>query len=350
MKVCVIGAGAIGGFLGTRLAATGGSEVSAIARGATIEALREHGWRLRQGDLWVRAPARTSRHPAELGVQDLVIIAVKAPALTMVAQSIAPLLGPETVVLPAMNGVPWWFFEGRDGEYANLRLETVDPGGVIGRAIPVAHVIGCVVHASASTLEPGVVVHNVGDRLIVGEIDGRDSPRLLRVVDLLSRAGFTVTSSRRIQNDVWYKLWGNLTMNPVSALTGATGDQVLDDPLVRNFCSAAMDEAAAIGVRIGCDVGQSAEARHAVTRKLGAFKTSMLQDAEAGKPLEIDAIVGVMKEIGGKVGVATPNIDALLGLIRLFARVRGLYPDSNASPNAFSASERVPDQPRRGVP
>jgi 2-dehydropantoate 2-reductase len=332
MKVCVVGAGAVGGFLGARLAAAGRSEVIAIARGATLNALREHGWRLRQGGAWVQAPATASDEATQFGVQDLVIIAVKAPALTAVAPAIAPLIGPETIVLPAMNGVPWWFFEGRDDAYAHLRLETIDPGGAIGRALPASRVIGCVVHASVSTSQPGVVMHNVGDRLIIGEIDGRESPRLARVADLLSHAGFTAERSTCIQNDVWYKLWGNMTMNPVSALTGATGDRVLDDPLVRRLCMDAMDEAAAIGIRIGCDVGQTAEARHVITRKLGAFRTSMLQDAEAGRPLEIDAIIGVVKEIGGKVGVATPNIDALLGLIRLFGRVRGLYPDANASP------------------
>jgi 2-dehydropantoate 2-reductase len=329
MRVCVVGAGAVGGFVGARLAAAGRAQVVAIARAATLAALREHGWRLRQGEAWVKAPAKASDDAAQFGVQDLVIVAVKAPALAAVAPAIAPLIGPETIVLPAMNGVPWWFFEGRDGPFAHLRLETVDPGGAIGRALPAAQVIGCVVHASISTPQPGVVVHNVGDRLIIGEIDGRESLRLARVAELLSHAGFTVERSARIQNDVWYKLWGNMTMNPVSALTGATGDRVLDDPLVRRFCMDAMDEAAAIGKRIGCDVGQTAEARHVITRKLGAFRTSMLQDAEAGRPLEIDAIIGVVKEIGGKVGVATPNIDALLGLIRLFARVRGLYPDTN---------------------
>ncbi len=333
MKVCIVGAGAIGGFLGARLAAAGRSEVSALARGATLEALSAHGWRLRQGEALMQTPARASDSAAELGVQELVVIAVKGPALTAVAGSIAPLIGAQTVVLPAMNGVPWWFFGGAADPYAGMRLESVDPGGAIGRALPATNVIGCVVHASAVAVEPGLVLHRGGDGLIVGEIDGSESVRLARLVELFSHAGFTVTSSRHIRTDIWYKLWGNMTMNPVSALTGATGDRVLDDPLVRAFCSAAMGEAAAIGARIGCVVNQSADDRHVITRKLGALKTSMLHDVEAGRPLEIDAIIGAVREIGGKVGVATPNIDALLGLIRLFARTRGLYPEAGASPD-----------------
>jgi 2-dehydropantoate 2-reductase len=330
MKVCIVGPGAIGGLMGTRLAAAGRSDVSAIARGATLSALRTHGWRLQQRDALIRVPARAFESAAELGVQDLVVIAVKGPALPEVAQAIAPLLGPETLVLPAMNGVPWWFFDAPAVPYAGTRVESVDPRGSIGRAVPTRNVIGCVVHASASTLEPGLVVHGSGDGLIIGEIDGRESARVAALAELLGHAGFAVTRSDHIRTEIWYKLWGNLTMNPVSALTGATADRVLDDPLVRRFCSAAMDEAAAIGARIGCEMKQTAEERQAVARTLGAFKTSMLQDVEAGRPLEIDAIIGAVTEIGVKVGVATPNIDGLLGLVRLFGRVRGLYPEARA--------------------
>ena len=329
MKVCIVGAGAIGGLIGTRLAAAGRSEVSAIARGATLAALREHGWRLRQGDALIRAPARASDRAADFGAQDLVVIAVKGPALAQIAQSIGPLLGPETIVLPAMNGVPWWFFDDPSIPYAGTRLESVDPGGTIARALPTKNVIGCVVHASASTLEPGLVALGSGDGLIVGERDGRETQRVATLAELLGHAGFAITRSTRIRAQIWYKLWGNLTMNPVSALTGATADRVLADPLVRRFCAAAMDEAAAIGARIGCEMKETAEERQEVARKLGAFKTSMLQDVEAGRALEIDAIIGAVREIGVKVGVATPNIDGLLGLVRLFARVRGLYPEAS---------------------
>lgn len=325
-KVCIVGAGAIGGFIGTRLAATGHAEVSALARGATLEALRTHGWRLRTADGLVQAKARAAASAAELGVQDVVIIAVKGPALTQVARSIGPLLGPETIVLPAMNGVAWWFCEGVPG-FESHGLQSVDPGGEIAAAIPFARVLGCVVHASTSAPEPGLVQHKMGQGLIVGEPRGRRSERVQRVAALLAQAGFDVTASDDVRYDLWYKLWGNMTMNPVSALTGATADKVLSDPLVRRFCSAAMAEAAAVGARIGCTITQDAEDRHAITARLGAFKTSMLQDVEAGRPIELDAIVGAVHEIGQRIGVPTPNVDALLGLTRLFGRVRGLYPE-----------------------
>ncbi len=325
MKACIVGAGAVGGLIGTRLAANTSAEVSALARGETLKALNDHGWRLKQGDALLGKPARASSDPRELGPQDLVIVAVKATAMASVAAGIAPLLASETIVLPAMNGVPWWFAEGLESVGAEP-LQSVDPGGAIARAIPLKRVIGCVVHLSAATAEPGFVVHKNGHGLIIGEPDGRSSSRLKRVHELLDAAGFDVTSSPTIRHDIWYKLWGNLTMNPVSALTGATGDRMLDDPLVRAFCSAAMREASAIGDRIGCTIDQDPEARHAVTRELGAFKTSMLLDTERDKPIELDAIVTAVHELGRRLDIATPNIDALLGLTRLFARTRGLYP------------------------
>ena len=322
MKVCIVGAGAVGGLIGTRLAVSG-VEVSALARGETLAALRTHGWRLKQGDKLRSAPASAlSSDARELGPQDLVVIAVKAPVTAALAEAIVPLLAPSTIVLPAMNGVPWWFMPG---------LDSVDPGGAVAKAIPLSHVIGCVVHLSAATEAPGVALHKNGMGLIIGEPDGASSSRLSALHELLATAGFNVTSSPAIRREAWYKLWGNLTMNPVSALTGATGDRMLDDPLVRSFCSAAMLEAQAIGAHIGCAIDQTPEERHAVTRELGAFKTSMLLDAERGRPIELDAIVTVVHELGKRTGVATPNIDALLGLTRLFARSRGLYPAASSS-------------------
>jgi len=325
MKVCIVGAGAIGGFVGTRIAAAGKAQVSALARGATQEALRAHGWRLQMDGGLISAPAAAvSANAAELGPQDLVVIAVKGPALGAIAAAIAPLLGEHTVVLPAMNGVPWWFGSGAAG-LPGGPLDSVDPGGSIGAAIPYERVLGCVVHASALVAEPGLVQHKMGKGLIVGEPEGGESARSREVTELLSHAGFDVTLSPRIRYDIWYKLWGNMTINPVSAMTGATADKLLDDPLVSGFCLAAMREAAAIGQRIGCEISETPEDRQLVTRKLGAFKTSMLQDVEAGRPIELDSIVGAAREIGQRVGVPTPNIDALLGLTRLFARIRGLY-------------------------
>jgi 2-dehydropantoate 2-reductase len=327
LNVTIVGAGAIGGCIGTRLASLGDVPVAAFARGATAQALREHGWRLDSAGARVQAPAAAvSDHAAALGIQDLVVIAVKGPSLPALAPRLAALIGPDTAILPAMNGVPWWFGHGLPGDAAGMNIETVDPGGAIARVLPPSQVLGCVVHIAAAVAEPGLVQHRMGQGLIVGEPTAPDSPRLRAVAALLRRAGFEVTVSPQIHRDAWYKLWGNVTMNPVSALTGATADRVLDDPLVRQFCSAVMLEVAEVGARIGCAIDQTPADRHAVTRKLGAFKTSMLQDVEAGRPLELDAIVDAVREVAGRVGVATPNLDALFGLARLMARGRGLYP------------------------
>ena len=327
MRICVLGAGAIGGFIGARLAASG-VETSALARGATLASLKAHGWRLMEGaadgSRIATAPVHASDDAAVLGAQDVVILAVKAHALSAAVSGIGPLLGAQTAVLTAMNGVPWWFFDGFGGPCAGLPLESVDPGGRIAAAIPAASVLGSVVHMSCSTPEPGLVLHHRGTRLIIGEPDNTDSTRLRELVEILRAAGLEATASAAIQNDIWYKLWGNLTMNPVSALTGATSDLILEDDLVRAFCHAAMRETQEIGARIGCPIDETPEDRDKVTRLLGAFKTSMLQDAEAGRPLELDALVGAVREIGEAVNVPTPYIDALLGLTRLGAQARAL--------------------------
>jgi 2-dehydropantoate 2-reductase len=326
LKICVVGAGAIGGFLGTRLAQDRANQVSALARGTTLVALRDHGWRLEEGGTLLQAPcALASDDPVDLGRQDLVVVTLKGPALPAAAPQIAQLIDSDTLVLPAMNGVPWWFWQETVG-LEGRPLESVDPGGRITKLIPLRSVLGCVVHASATTSAPGISQHRMGRGLIIGEPAGAESARSNVLASLLERAGFEVTRSKRIRYDIWYKLWGNMTMNPVSALTAATADRIQSDELVRAFCSAAMTEAAAVGARIGCSVIESPEERHAVTRRLGAFKTSMLQDVEAQRPIELDALVGAVREIGARVGVPTPNIDALFGLARLFGRVHGLYP------------------------
>ncbi|HVE54995.1 MAG TPA: 2-dehydropantoate 2-reductase [Ramlibacter sp.] len=324
MKVCIYGAGAIGGWIGVKLAQAG-CEVGVVARGATLQALQSEGLRLQQGSETLSAPVRASAAPVELGVQDLVVVAVKAPALAEVAKHIRPLLGPHTMVLTAMNGVPWWFFQGFGGEYAGRRLVAVDQDGAIAEAIPARHVIGCVVHASCSLRAPGCVQHHMGQKLIIGEPSGEKTQRVQQLAALLEKAGFESVLSGQIQKDAWYKLWGNMTVNPVSAMTGATTDRIMDDELVRGFISAVMLEAREIGARVGIPIAQQPEDRHQVTRRLGAFKTSMLQDVEAGKPVEIDALVTVVREMGAMTGVPTPFTDALLGLSRLHARVHGLY-------------------------
>ena len=326
MKACIYGAGAIGGWLGVKLARAG-CDVSVVARGATLQALQTHGLRLAEGEQVQAVPVRATASPAELGIQDLVVLAVKAPALAEVARAIAPLIGPHTVVLTAMNGVPWWFFfQGFGGGYAGTPLKAVDPDGSIARAIPAANVIGCVVHASCALQSPGFVRHHFGNKLIIGEPAGGTSARVQELAALLTRGGLEVDVSAQIQKDAWYKLWGNMTVNPVSAMTGATTDRILNDELVRDFISRVMLEARDIGERIGIPIAQQPEDRHQITRKLGAFKTSMLQDVEAGKPVELDALVAVVRELGELTKVPTPFTDALLGLARLHARVHGLYP------------------------
>jgi 2-dehydropantoate 2-reductase len=297
-----------------------------LARGATADALRAHGWRLQAQEGLMTAAANVAEMPSALGAQDLVIVAVKGPSLADVAAHIGPLLGPETAVLTAMNGVPWWFFRGFGTTYRDMALFSVDPKGEIGAALPARRIVGCVVHASCSTPEPGLVRHHGGQRLIIGEPAGVPVPRTRKIAAQLTAAGFDVEISACIQRDIWYKLWGNMTMNPISALTGATMDRILDDELVKRFCLAAMREAAEIGARIGCPIEQSGEDRIAVTRRLGAVKTSMLQDVEAHRPVEIDVLLSAAREIGERVKVATPALDALLGLSRLQARVLGLYP------------------------
>ena len=323
-RICVVGAGAVGTFLGVHLAREG-AKVSALARGRTAAALRAHGFRLEENGSVLTAPVRVAEDTGALGPQDLVLLAVKGPALPGLAASVRTLLGPDTVVLTAMNGVPWWFFHGLGGPHDGAPVRAVDPDGGIAAAIPVRHVIGGVVHATCSVREPGLVRHGFGRGLIVGEPTGGASGRVTALADRLNAAGFETTVSKRIQADVWYKLWGNMTMNPMSALTGATCDRLLDDPLLDRFTLAIMAEAAAIGERIGCPIHQSGQERNAVTRKLGAFKTSMLQDVEAGKPLEIDGLLTAVSEIGQRVRVPTPGTDALLGLTRVFAAGRGLY-------------------------
>jgi 2-dehydropantoate 2-reductase len=324
-RVAIVGAGAIGGWLGVHLARAG-CEVSALARGETLAALQRRGLQLHSGETSLQVPVTASSSSAELGVQDLVIVAVKAPALADVARQIGPLLDASTVVLTAMNGVPWWFLDGFGGVFAGTCLASIDPDGQIARDIPVRHVIGGVVHASCSVDAPGVVRHHFGNGLILGEPVGGASDRVSALAALLQQAGFNASVSPQIQKDIWYKLWGNMTVNPISALTGATTDRILSDELVRGFVSAVMLEAKAVGERLGIPIDQQPEDRHAVTRKLGAFKTSMLQDVVARKPVELDALVSSVRELGQLIGVATPFTDALLGLSRLQAQTLGLYP------------------------
>jgi 2-dehydropantoate 2-reductase len=330
MKIAIVGLGAVGGafagLLGT-LPPSQKIQLSAIARGKALTTLKT------QGLVWTDASGQThqialtaSDDAADLGPQDVVIVAVKGPSLAGVAPVVQQLLAPHTVVLVAMNGVPWWFFDGLGGACNGLQLPVLDPQGVIAKCIPTSQVLGCVVHFSAQSPTAGVVHNMKGNHLIIGEPAGGVSERAQALADALNAAGFDVKVSPRIQQDIWFKLWGNMTMNPVSALTGAPCDQILDDDLVRSFCSAVMLEAQDIGARIGCDIAQVPEDRHAVTRKLGSFKTSMLQDVENQRQIELDTLLGAVRAIGQHLQLPTPSMDALYGLTRLMARTRGLYP------------------------
>ncbi len=332
-NICILGAGAIGGWMGAKLALAG-HQVSVLARGETRRVIEHSGLCLRSASGEQHVEVFVSDSAAEIarrGTQDVIIVAVKSQSLASIAPAISALLAPHTLIVSAMNGVPAWFFARQDRPLCGTQLCSIDPDGEIFRAMPPSQVLGCVVHAACSVEAPGVIRHKFGERLILGEAVGGPSTRLASLAGMFSAAGFEAIASNDIQRDIWFKLWGNMTMNPISAITGATGDKILDDEWVRAFASRVMIESKAIGEAIGIAIPDSPEDRHAVTRKLGAFKTSMLQDVEAGRSIELDALVNVVREIGAHVNVPTPNIDALFGLTRLFARERGLYPLANAS-------------------
>ncbi|MEP7084796.1 MAG: 2-dehydropantoate 2-reductase, partial [Betaproteobacteria bacterium] len=259
------------------------------------------------------------------GAQDYLILALKAPAMPQAAPQLQPLVGPNTAIVSTMNGVPWWFFHSFGAELAGRQLESVDPGGVIAAAMPAAQAIGCVVHLSSINAGPAVIERGKGNRLIVGNPAGRVDDKTRTLIDALSTGGFEVESTTEIQKEIWSKLWGNMNMNPISALTGSTGDRILRDPLTSQLARRMMIEHLWIGQKIGIDLGMTIDERFAITRKLGAFKTSMLQDLEGKRPLEIDALLASVTEIGALVGVPTPYCDTVLGLIRQRAANAGLY-------------------------
>lgn len=326
MKICIYGAGAIGGLMAARLSEAG-LEVSLIARGAQLEAIRRDGVRVRShaGGATLRARPRAASDPRELGAQDYVVVTVKGQNLPEVAASIAPLIGADTSVVTAMNGVPWWFFDRLAHGGGKLRLESLDPDGALARAMPTARIVGCVIHVAASTIEPGLISHNQGRRLILGEPGGRNGARTERLAAAFERAGFECVVTQHIEKEVWSKLLGNATFNPVSALTLATADRMTGNAQVRAYMAAIMRELMAIGRAVGVDVAIDAEARIDLARPLGPFKTSMLQDLEAGKPLEIDGLLAGTLEIARKSGVPAPFTESLYGLIRLRAETTGQY-------------------------
>jgi 2-dehydropantoate 2-reductase len=324
MKICIYGAGAVGGLMAGWLARAGRA-VSVVARGAHLTAIREHGLRVRSEGKESAFRIHAESDPAKLGPQDCVIVAVKGQSLPEVARGIGPLLGHGTTIVTAMNGVPWWFFDRLKFGEGRLRLESLDPGGVLSRAMPTERIVGCVVHLAASTPEPGVVSHNMGRRLILGEPGGTNTERTRGVAAALTQAGFECVQSPFIEKDFWVKLLGNVSFNPVSALTLATADRLIADPEMKAYMVAIMREVLAIGRAVGVDADIDPEARIDMARNLGRFKTSMLQDLEAGKALEIDGLLTGTLEVARKAGVPAPFTESLSGLARLRAQSTGQY-------------------------
>jgi len=322
MKICVYGAGAIGGLMAAWLARSG-HEVSVVARGAQLDAIRRDGLRVQSKGKTDSFNIKAESDPARLGAQDYVLVTVKAQSLTHIAETVAPLLGKDTSVVTAMNGVPWWFFHGLKGRDA--RLESLDPGGKLARAIPAERVVGCVIHLAASTPEPGLVSHNMGSKLILGEPGGKNTARTKRIAEALAAAGFEIVVTEAIEKEFWVKLLGNVSFNPVSALTVTTADQLIQNEEVKAYMVEIMREVLAIGRAVGVDANIDPEARIDMARALGRFKTSMLQDLEAGKPLEIDGLLAGTLEIARQAGVRAPFTESLFGLIRARAQSTGQY-------------------------
>ena len=315
MNICVVGAGAIGGWIAARLALAG-NDVSVVARGATLEAIDTQGLLITdQGETRCVAVAAAT-DPSILGVHDVVVIAVKAPALPQIASSLEALIGPDTQIVPMLNGVPWWF--------TNDPLWSVDPEVTTADALPVDQVAGCVVHASCYRRAPNHVVVKHAEKLILGEPEGGSSERIEQLCTLFANGGIRTEPSDNVRRAIWYKLWGNATINPMSALTRSTADKLLADPTVRSFMADAMDELAEIGSAIDCPISESAEDRMAVTARLGSFKSSMLQDVEAGRPIELEALLGAPREIAARADVPTPQLDRLYAMTRLMGENLGL--------------------------
>lgn len=325
MKICIYGAGAVGCWLACELAAKDRA-VSMIARGATLSALHSRGATALLPGSTLTAPVNAVEQPSAAGAQDLVVIAVKSTAMGDVARAIGPLLGPHTVVLSAMNGLPWWFFEGVEGGDLDEAVQaSVDEDGKLGHMLEPSSVVGAVIHGGFVVESPGVVRTGGTRRVLIGDSTGTMTDRAKRIAALFRAAETSIECVKNIQREIWFKLLGNMTVNPISALCESSLSPILDDGLVTDLMRRVMSEAAEIGQRLGIPVLESADERIQRMRDLGNIRTSMLQDLQAGRPMEIDAILGSVRRIGHALGMSTPFIDALLGLVRLRARQAGLY-------------------------
>jgi 2-dehydropantoate 2-reductase len=325
MKICIYGAGAIGGLLGAQLARAG-EEVTLIARGPHLAAIRENGLTLRIEGAEHNVRVAATDRPAEAGPQDVVIVTVKAHGVAPIAEAMQPLFGPDTSVVTAMNGIPWWYFHKLGGPHEGRRIQCLDPDGRLETLIPGERVIGCVVYPAAEVVAPGIIQHGYGNRFMLGEPDGSKSARAVRLSEAMGKAGFKAPVRPRIRDDIWVKLWGNLSFNPVSALTHATLDVIAGDPGTRAVIRRMMVEAQGVGEALGVKFGVDVDTRIGWAADVGAHKTSMLQDLELGRPMEIDALVTAVAEMGDLAGIDTPTIDMILALVIQRAREAGCYP------------------------
>jgi len=320
VKVCIFGAGAIGGYIGVKLALSG-TDTSFIARGANLAAIKKNGLKLRSEDQTFVVQPTATDDPKELGFQDYVVLTVKAHSLHSIADSIQPLLGPQTALVPAINGIPWWYFYKLPGPYENTRLKTIDPRGQLWEKLDPARVIGCVVYPATDLIEPGVIEHTYGNRFDIGEPDGSKSQRAAAFSELMIKAGLRCPVRPRIRDNLWIKLWGNLSFNMICALTTATLDVVTGDPATRGVARAMMLEGQAIAEKLGVKFPIDVDTRIAGAAEVGKHKPSTLVDLERGRPMEIDALLGAVVEMGRLVGVATPVCDVVLALVRQRAQV-----------------------------
>jgi len=323
VKITIYGAGAIGGYLAAELTLAG-EDVSIVARGPHLQAIRERGLKLLIEGKEKLARVRATEDPGEIGAQDYVVLTLKAHSVAPVVDRMRPLLGPDTAVVTAQNGILWWYFYKLRGPWENERLPIADPGGKIWDGLGPERAIGCVVYPSCEIVEPGVVRHIDGKRFMLGEPDGTKSERVTALSKILTSAGLKSPVRTRIRDDIWLKLWGNVSFNPVSAVTGATLEEMTENPGTREVIRKMMLEAESVARKLGVDFPVDVDTRISWGAEVGAHKTSMLQDLEKGRPMEIDALVASVSELGRLTSVPTPTIDTLLALVRLRARTAGI--------------------------
>lgn len=325
MKIAIFGAGAIGGYMAVKLHQAG-AQVSVIARGPHLAAMRERGLTLKSEGQTVTVRLLCTDKPEEAGPQDYVIVTLKANGLGPAAPQIAKLMGQDTALVTGINGVPYWYFHGVDGPWRDRRIESVDPGGMLWQLLPPRQVIGCIVYPAAEVIEPGVIEHTYGNRFTLGEPDGSKSERVQALSQMLVKAQFKAPVRTNIRDELWVKLWGNLAFNPLSALTGSTLDRLAFQPDLRAVARGMMEEAQAIGEALGANFAVSIDKRIDGAGEVGEHKTSMLQDLERGRPIEIDALLGAVVELADLTETSTPLCRAVLALVRERARLAGCYP------------------------